>query len=687
MMSAINQEKITIPRKNVDETQLQKTTTLARPAAKSNEIWHFDLEDVHYICERPKYLFPRLNLDIYTRAFKQESLLIYGKELPFFFDQKGRYWAHENLGSQKLMEFFIQHPEKYIALASHKVQTMKLLIPLLKELEKNVTRNDSVQLERNFEQIIRVFTEFYQYHFFTFILFDELVLRFRNLLHSFLPKSLANTYFCEFLQAEITKEAIKHNALGETGVLDRSITYSKIQPIIFYQEPKLFFSSSLDNNVLEKLYQQKPEIIKEFLALRLIVPISIQLSEEAQYFESKMSCPLMTIVLDSVGEFFVKHQIISDKIRIEDKTIEEIHRGFQQINLQQFLESLYISVGKNMDIGTLQPFDWYQFHPLFAKEWSSLLLQVIGTLEQKNIDTKKIAEAVDFVSCNREQLAFELLDMKLAGLSEADKQKILDFRWNICKEKSKDDVFGFKSNITRTKAEVDTLLSSLSLTKGRSDDAKLLGRLFNALYNYGPSITMDYYFGFVTENEGPYDVSQQFGSGSILVIKKFWHLKPVELFPHTQHYPYNQITMYYVYKDVRYASDLISCHSYYEGDVINNLVAYAVEADGKFLSLDEIQHAYSVYSHAAVESWQYLKSLDFEALKQKALEIRCYGHKKLFDLAGIDWKPSDLLRNAVRGKGLKDNSFWQMPSDQEQKKEYLLKLYDPFNAFIGGAFG
>ncbi len=675
----LNKNNHVIPIREIDESQITITTTQARPAAKSNEIYHLIIDNVHYICERPKYFFPRLNQDIYTRAFKQESFLIYGKELPFFFDQKGRYWMHEDLGSQQLMAFFIQHPQKYLNIASHKVQTMKSLVSALKEIEKNLTSNNHIKLEQNFNIIINVFLQFYEYHFFTFIIFDELVLRFRNLLHSFLPKSLANTYFCEFLQAEITREAIKHNALGETGTLDRSITYSKTRPIIFYREPKLFFTSSLDNEVLEVLYKQKSEIINEFLALRLIVPISIQLSEEAQYFESKMCCPLMTIVLDQAAELFVKHNIIDEKKEIENMAIEEVHHCFEKTNIKQFLESAYISVGKNMDIGTLQPFDWYQFHPLLAEEWSHLLLQVIDTLKQKNIDEKQIANAVDFVSCNREHLFFELLDMKLAQLSEKDKRKILNFRWNICKQKSKDDIFAFKSNIIRTKAEVDTLLSSLSLIKGRPDDAKLLGRLFNALYNYGPSITMDYYFGFVTENEGPYDVSEQFGEDCILVIKKFWYLKPIELFPHTQHYPYNNITMYYVYKWVRYTSDLISCHSYYEGDVINNLVAYAVEADEKFLSLNEIKEVCEVYSQAAVTSWQYLKSLDFESLKQKALEIRCYGHKKLFDLADIDWKPSEILRNSVRGKVLKDNNFWNMPSNQEQKKEYLLKLYDPFD--------
>lgn len=517
-------------------------------------------------------------------------------------------------------------------------------------------------------------------------MFDELVLRFRNLLHSFLPKSLANTYFCEFLQAEITKEAIKHNALGEAGILDRSITYSKIKPIIFYREPKLFFSSPLDNEVLEKLYgsslyQQRPELLNEFLGLRLIVPISIQLSEEAQYFENKMCCPLMTIVLDSVGSLFLKHNYIADKKVIEQLTIESIHQIFQKIHLGQFIQSLYVSFGKNMDIGTLQPFDWYQFHPLCAKEWTGLLLELISNLEKNNISKEQIADAVDFLGCNRVHLGFELLDLKLAALSDHDTRKILDFRWHICKQKAKEDIFGFKSNIVRAKTEVTSLLSSLSLTKGIPQDAKLLGKLYNALYNYGPAMTMDYYLDFVTENEGLYDVSEQFGDGRILVIKKFWNLKPIELFPHTEKYPYHNITMYCVYKDVKYTNDLISCHSHYEGDVTNGLAYYAVEADGKFLTVDEIQSACSVYADAAVESWQYLKSLDFETLKQKALEIRCYGHKKLFELAGMDWKPSDVLKNSVKEKALKDNSFWHIPIDEQKKKEYLLELYNPFNQF------
>ena len=73
--------------------------------------------------------------------------------------------------------------------------------------------------------------------------------------------------------------------------------------------------------------------------------------------------------------------------------------------------------------------------------------------------------------------------------------------------------------------------------------------LYNALYNYGPAISLDFYLGFITENEGPYDISDIFGEGHILVIKKFWNLKPTEIFPHTSNYPYNSITIYCVYKN------------------------------------------------------------------------------------------------------------------------------------------
>ena len=673
-------------KREINENDVVITTTEARPANKTNEIWSTNIDGITFICERPFYFHENLNIELYQKSFKAESRLIYGKELPFFFDQKGRWWMHEDLCSQKLMNFFIGNPLQYVYAATHKTNAIRNFMPLLYEIEKNLDLPD--KLASNFEALSKIFVDFYSYHFITYILFDELLLYFHNLLKSVLPKSLANIYICGFLQAEITKEAIKHGAILEFQDKDRSITYSKTKPIVFHKEQKFFFDSQHDNEVLRHFYEKAPDKVADLLALRLIIPIAVQLSEEGQYLESKALSPMMNILLDNIKTLFVDKGIIENNESLQrfytDEIIQNLKRNsndysIDEKQIQQFLDSFYNSVGKHMDIGTIQPFDWYQFHPLFSKEWCTKLLQTIKNLENKN--NKEIASTIDFVSSNREHLAYEILDMKCANLSQEDRKKIVNFRFNICKEKSKKDIFGFKSNITMDTIQLKKLMSKIPFSKATPESARTLGMLYNALYNYGPAISLDFYLGFITENEGPYDISDIFGEGHILVIKKFWNLKPTEIFPHTSNYPYNSITIYCVYKNITYTSDFIACHSQYKGDTLQGLTCFAVQADEHFIDFQPVKNLIEIYSQAAVESWQMLKQLDFESLKQKGLELRSYYQRKLFELAGLDWKPSLEMREAVRGKKLIDKNFWNIPEHPEEIEIYFKDLYHPFNTF------
>src|SRR3990167_7389492 len=68
---------------------LQHWLTEARPSPK-NEVWEQEVEGQRYICERPYTFSKKLEQELYSICFKHESQLIYGKKLPFFYDEEGR---------------------------------------------------------------------------------------------------------------------------------------------------------------------------------------------------------------------------------------------------------------------------------------------------------------------------------------------------------------------------------------------------------------------------------------------------------------------------------------------------------------------------------------------------------------------------------------------------------------------
>lgn len=309
-----------------------KYITKARPAPK-NEIWEQEIDGQTFICERPQYKNSHLEVEWFTTCFKEEAIMVFGKELPFFFDEEGRWWVHPQLCSKEMLQYFIAHPTKYVSTMSRKVQDVNTIIATLREIEPSLGTKDPQQLRKHFEQLYDSIVKFYSYYFITYILFDEMVLRFQEILQSFLEEKDANVYMTEFLRAEITKEAIRHGAIGETTEQRRDVFYSDVQPIIFYKEPKFLMASEYDNEVIAKLFASQPsaEHIQEFFALRLMVPLGFQINEEAQYVESKMLFPMMKMTLENIQKVLMGQEVLQVQDDIRQLSREKIIYHLQQV--------------------------------------------------------------------------------------------------------------------------------------------------------------------------------------------------------------------------------------------------------------------------------------------------------------------------------------------------------------------
>lgn len=351
--------------------------------------------------------------------------------------------------------------------------------------------------------------------------------------------------------------------------------------------------------------------------------------------------------------------------------------------LDQYIESVHTALGA-MDFGTLQPFDHLQFSPLIAKEWIEKISELMKRTKEQNMSTKELAALWPGMSSLRCQMCFMILDLKSVRIPKEKCVEITRFLFEMLQHGAKEDVHGFNSNITMTKKEVKALFKKKQLKRATPAIAKNLGMIYNSLYNLGAGYYVDFYLDYGIENDGPYDVSEIYGLGHILVIKHVRGMKPVELFPEAEGFIADDVTIYCVYKDVKYTTNLVSVHSIYEGDTINGLKYWGMEIDGRMAGEQELDDIFEKSAQASIEQWQRLTSLSFEDQKVKAAEIRCFGMRKLFERVGMDWRPSQNMLDALKGKPFKDNSYWKIPEDEKKKKEYWKKMYDPREEFYPG---
>ena len=160
-------------------------------------------------------------------------------------------------------------------------------------------------------------------------------------------------------------------------------------------------------------------------------------------------------------------------------------------------------------------------------------------------------------------------------------------------------------------------------------------------------------------------------------------MQVAELWPELPSVHYNELLLHQVYKNVSYRCAFVGTHSVYEGDVINNLVAYTVSVDGKFVdSLDEIKEIRDHLAYAATSTWAAYEPMSKEDLIQKNLEWYGFLFKGFFELAGMDWRPTSEMFRALKGKAIPDRlimdsfpSYEELVTSPDYEVYWLKELY------------
>ncbi len=343
--------------------------------------------------------------------------------------------------------------------------------------------------------------------------------------------------------------------------------------------------------------------------------------------------------------------------------------------LDDFIDS-YLAAAGSMDFNTLRPFSWLQMHPLYALEWCGRLSELVNGFERERIGAQDFADLHFGTGVWRDQLAYILWDLKSAGIPKKERLRIVEPFNTAILASTYADSYGFTSNIQHSKNDVSRMLSDIPWQSGGPEHARLMGKLYVGALHLVHGLYGDIYTGYSADNFGEYDASKKYGKGHTLVIRHFADLRPTDIWPQAQAIPCKSIDIYTIYRNVSFRCDAISCHSIFTGNVVEGLVDYAVCVDGTFVDSIPVLTALKddLASHA-MRQWQQLMGLAFEKVKQKGLEQRSYVFKQLFALAGLDWRPTKEMKNAVKGKPFADEAYWGVP--RTHQTDFWRKIMDP----------
>ena len=327
-----------------------------------------------------------------------------------------------------------------------------------------------------------------------------------------------------------------------------------------------------------------------------------------------------------------------------------------------------------MDLSTFKPIDCFDIFPLYAKEGVNRILKIIENA--KGHDIKELAKKMHSPSVIRVEMILALIKARVANIEHEKFVKIAEFYNSLLKALCLEDYYAKDGkNIVHTKKEVKQVIVNLKVAD--SQIAKELGKLSNSCYHLAYGLYSDINPQICYENFGPYNVSEEFGEGHILVIKQFQNLKPIELWgSKVEDLSYDKVKIYCVYKDVNFSMDAAS-HANFKGDLINGLKHFAVEIDGRLIeNLSEVKQATEKIGLKSMEMWTHLTSLDFETAKKKYLEQRCYNYVNICKILGFDWKPTTDMLEAVKDKQLA-KGYWPEFKSDEGGARFWRMLVDP----------
>jgi len=316
---------------------------------------------------------------------------------------------------------------------------------------------------------------------------------------------------------------------------------------------------------------------------------------------------------------------------------------------------------------------------------SSLNGAFISKVHQAIIKIKKqgykVEEVAKTFSCpSTPRIAFTFLIWEYQGSEPKNKaqfKEVTEYLVEILSCLAKKDIFAYESNIVHTDEKIETILNKTDWQTGNNQAARELGKLYNSLASLVFSLYGDFFPQDSHEVYGPYNASKKFGENTILIIKHFPKIKPVEIWPEIKELKYSDVKIFQVFKNVKFKCELIGMHSIYNGDLINNLVSYSIRVDGEYINdLGKIKELSDYFAKMATEQSIVYENLSKKERKIKILEWYSYQFVDFFKLADMDWYPTKEMLEAVKDKKVGDRyECEEFPPFEEYIKSPEFEIY------------
>lgn len=345
--------------------------------------------------------------------------------------------------------------------------------------------------------------------------------------------------------------------------------------------------------------------------------------------------------------------------------------------INKFTKSIFNLFAGNVLEG-FQPIDFFHFYPLWYDLWVERVAGVIKKLDLESKSYQELKGILSVPSNMRAQLQKLIPTYQGVRKNQSDFKVVANFFARMLEECCPSDPFAETKNLIHSSEQMDLIMNS----KWQSGDvlkARKIGQLITTIGSLGHGLYNDLGVDFCWDAYGPYKVSEK-GENFNLLIRHFPNLCPKELWPDKYLTSVKEISIYALYQDVEWVIPFVGCHaSPLSGSIVQGLKKYFVMVDGVLVNDEKVNNLISEFAQKAEALYKDIKKLSFEELKIMVMNQECYQLKKLFDSAGVDWKPTEEMLNRIRDKQLLTGILphgIMMTDINEYEEIFGIKLFD-----------
>lgn len=305
---------------------------------------------------------------------------------------------------------------------------------------------------------------------------------------------------------------------------------------------------------------------------------------------------------------------------------------------------------------------------LFLKEYTKEFWDDLNELKKKGYSYEDVGKLFRNPSRLMRMGHLLLKGAKLGDFSiEEQRNLILGLLKIVEKEKSGNMFNEDKRNIILDSNELSKLIDGLSFIKTDREKARLIQRLCGMLWAYSESpFFVAHDIGM--EEHGLYDYK-----GKKIMIRDFFNLRPVELWPECKEFPFNEIRIMCVYsKDFQIDFDVFANTYPNRGNVIEDLEEFYIEADGKPLETNEIDRILESSSKIMESISKKIESMSIVDMAKKYADVYWYRKRPLRDALNKPWAPPEQIYVLIENGEVKPDRKGKITADDIRKEMGLV---------------